>query len=206
MGRPRWMQAFVAALALLVTACATTQEARHEDKTWENFTLALAERQVARRRQTAELCRSQGVALPARYVEKGGGMLEEYVPSRPPCGLSARERIVEAEADFRGTWKTVMGIEVPLGYEWLLSGKRRIAEWLDADSLTPDEARTALREAQWVLAEWEYQRAAPATQSSEASDTPVQVQVFAKLNAALNEVLVAQGIRCRQGSQAQPCF
>src|SRR3990172_11321111 len=105
MGRPRCMQAFVAALALLVTACATTQEARHEDKTWENFTLALAERQVARRRQTAELCRSQGVALPARHVEKGGGMLEEYVPSRPPCGLSARERVVQAQTNFLATVK-----------------------------------------------------------------------------------------------------
>ncbi len=44
-----------------------------------------------------------------------------------------------------------MGKPVPLAYEWLLAVKGRIGTWIDVGGLTPAEARTALREAQWVL-------------------------------------------------------
>jgi hypothetical protein len=192
-------------LGVLLAACGTTREARQEDRSWENFKLVLAERQMARRRHTAELCRRQGVALPARYVEKGGGMLEEYVDSRPPCGLSARERTVSAEEDFRATWQRVMSQPVPLGYEWLLAGKRRIAEWLDAKGLTPHEAQVALREAQWVLAEWE-QHSSLSIETKSGEPARASTHTFTKLNVALNEVLSAQGIACRKGGVLQRCF
>jgi hypothetical protein len=189
----------------VLAACGTTQEARQEDKAVDNFNVALAERQVARRRQHADACRRQGVVLPAKYQEKGGGMLEEYVPSRPPCGISALERTVTAEADWRATWKAVVGNPVPVGYEWLLAGKRRIAAWVDSEGLTPEEGRIALREAQWILAEWEQSGALP-TSAGPGEPSGETEKALANINAALNQALAEQGIICRQHGQAHQCF
>jgi hypothetical protein len=191
-------------MAVVLGACGTTQEARQEDKRLEDFKLSLAERQVARRRQTAEVCHRRGVALPAQYQQKGGGILEDYVPSRPPCGISARQRIDSAEADFRETWQAVMGEPVPVPYEWLLAAKRRIAVWLDAGGLTPAEATTVLREAQWVVSESEARALPAAAESGQSSGTTEQT--FTRLNTALNQALAEHGIACRDKGGSQPCF
>lgn len=192
-------------MAFLLTACGTTREVRQEDKVRENLKVVLAERQVARRRDTVERCRRQGVVLPAEYEQKGGGMLEDYVAARPPCGIPAQERIDRAEEDWRATWQEVAGGPVPLPYEWLLSVKRRIAIWLDANGLTPMEARTVLREAQWVLAGRDGREALP---SAEEPSTPSRetARLFAGLDTALNQVLVSERIACRRGGKEHPCF
>lgn len=204
MGRHLKRAIWLGIMAVVLAACGTTQEARQEDKLWEDFKLSLAERQVARRRQTAEVCQRRGVALPAQYQQKGGGILEEYVPSRPPCGIPARERIDGAEGDFRATWQAVMGKPVPVPYEWLLAAKRRIAVWLDAGGLTPAEATTVLREAQWVVSESESRALPAAAESGQPSGTTEQT--FARLNTALNQALVEHGIACRHKGGSQPCF
>lgn len=204
MGRHLKTAIWLGIIAVVLAACGTTQEARQEDKLSEDFKLRLAERQVARRRQTAEVCQRRGVALPAQYQQKGGGILEEYVTSRPPCGISALERIASAEADWRATWNAVVGSPVPVGYEWLLAGKRRIAVWLDAGGLTPAEATTALREAQWVVSESESRALPAAAESGQPSGTTEQT--FARLNTALNQALAEQGIACRHKGGSQPCF
>lgn len=192
-------------MAFLLTACGTTREVRQEDKVRENLKVVLAERQVVRRRDTVERCRRQGVVLPAEYQQKGGGMLEDYVEARPPCGIPAQERVDRAEEDFRATWQEVAGGPVPPGYEWLLSVKRRIALWLDANGLAPMEARTALREAQWVLAGRDGREALP---SANEPSTPSRgtVRLFAGLDTALNQALVSEGIACRRGGKESPCF
>jgi len=204
MGRHLKTAIWLGIIAVVLAACGTTQEARQEDKLWEDFKLSLAERQVARRRQTAEVCQRRGVALPAQYQQKGGGILEEYVPSRPPCGILARQRIDGAEADFRATWQAVMAQPVPVPYEWLLAAKRRIAVWLDEGGLTPAEATTALREAQWVVSESEPRVLPAAAESGQSSGTAEQT--FARLNTALNEALAEHGIVCRHKGGSQPCF
>jgi hypothetical protein len=194
-------------IGTLVVACGTTREARKEDKEdkiRKEFKVALAEHQVARRRETAEQCRRQGVDLPDKYEQKGGGMLEEYTDARPPCGVPARERIRRAETDFRATWKAVVGQPVPPEYEWLLAVKGRIAIWLDVGGLTPDEARTVLREAQWVLVGWE--EPGNPTAASERGSSGVAPQYFASLDTALNRALAAEGIACRKGGKTHACF
>jgi len=204
MGRHLKRAIWLGIIAVVLAACGTTQEARQEDKLSEDFKLRLAERQVARRRQHAEVCRRQGVVLPAKYQEKGGGMLEEYVTSRPPCGISALERIASAEADWRATWNAVVGSPVPVGYEWLLAGKRRIATWVDSGGLTPEQAVIALREAQWVFAESEQSGALPG--SAGPGQSPGEAQVLGNLNTVLNRALAEQGIACRHKGGSQPCF
>ncbi|MGH7479989.1 MAG: hypothetical protein ACREJ8_10455 [Candidatus Methylomirabilales bacterium] len=204
MGRHPKTAIWLGIIAVVLAACGTTQEARQEDKLWEDFKLSLAERQVARRRQTAEVCQRRGVTLPGQYQQKGGGILEEYVPSRPPCGIPARERIDGAEGDFRATWQAVMGTPVPVPYEWLLAAKRRIAVWLDAGGLTPAEATTVLREAQWVVSESESRALPAAAESGQPSST--SEQTFARLNTALNQALAEHGIACRHKGGSQPCF
>jgi hypothetical protein len=201
MGRHLKRAIWIGIIAVLLAACGTTQEVRQEDRVWEHFKVSLAERQVARRRQTAEVCQRRGVTLPAQYQQKGGGILEEYVKARPPCGIPARERIEGSEGDFRATWQAVMGTPVPLGFEWLLAAKRRIGFWLDAGGLTPEEANTALREAQWVVGGSEAQVLPAGTESSAAAQ-----QAFAKLNTALNQALTEQGIVCRHKGESQACF
>jgi hypothetical protein len=192
-------------IPILLSACGTTREVRQEDKVRENLKTALAERQVARRRDTVERCRRQGVVLPAKYQQKGGGMLEDYVDGRPPCGILAEERINHAEEDFRATWQEVAGVPVPLGYEWLLSIKRRIAAWLDAGGLTPTEARTVLREAQWVLAGQDgHEPLSRPAESGPLSGEPARL--FAGLDAVLDQALVAEGITCRRDGKRYPCF
>lgn len=204
--RRQWkMFMWIGAIGLLLTACGTTREARQEDTIREDFKAALAERQVVRRQQTAERCRRHGVMLPARYEEKGGGMLEDYVATRPPCGIPARERIGRAEADFRTTWREVMAQPVPLGYEWLLTVKHRIAIWLDTGGLTPADARTALREAQWILTERNEPQALPAAAGPGQSSGPAG-QYFAGLNTALNQALGARNITCHRDGGRHPCF
>lgn len=205
MGRRLSMEMWLGVIAILFAACGTTQEAREEDRVLEDFKVTLAERQMARRRHTAEVCLHRGVALPAQYQQKGGGMLEEYVASRPPCGIPAQERIDGAEADWRATWNAVVGTPVPVGYEWLLAAKRRIAAWLDAGGLAPAEAGVALREAQWVVTEWEERRALPAAAESGQASGGAE-QTFAKLNTALNHALAEQGITCLHQGERKPCF
>lgn len=192
-------------MTFLLTACGTTREVRQEDKVRENLKVVLAEHQVARRRDTVERCRRQGVVLPAEYEQKGGGMLEDYVETRPPCGIPAQERVDRAEEDFRAIWLEVAGGPVPPGYEWLLSVKRRIAIWLDANGLSPMEARTVLREAQWVLAGRDGREALP---PADEPSTPSRgtARLFAGLDTALNQVLVSEGIACRRGGKEYPCF
>jgi hypothetical protein len=204
MGRHLKTAIWLGIMAVVLAACGTTQEARQEDKRSEDFKLTLAERQVARRRQTAEMCHRRGVTLPPEYQQKGGGILEDYVSSRPPCGISARQRIDAAEADWRATWQAVMGEPVPLPYEWLLAAKRRIAVWMDAGGLTPAEATTALREAQWVVSESESGAVPAAAETGQRSGATEQT--FARLNFALNQALAAQGIACRHKGGIQPCF
>lgn len=193
-------------IGTLVVACGTTREARNgkEDEVRKQFKVALAERQVARRRETAEQCRRDGVDLPDKYEQKGGGMLEEYTDARPPCGVPAQERIRRAESDFRATWKAVVGQPVPAEYEWLLAVKGRIAIWLDAGGLTPDEARTALREAQWVLVGWD--EPGNPTTTSERGSSGAGPEYSASLDTALNQALAAEGIACRKGGKTGACF
>lgn len=209
MRRQRKLFICLGVIGILVVACGTTrevhQEGQQEDQVRRGFKVALAERQVARRRETAERCHRRGVTLPARYKQKGGGMLEEYVTTRPPCGVPARERVRRAEADFRTTWQAVVGKPVPLGYEWLLAVKGRIATWIDVGGLTPAEARTALREAQWVVVGWiePLDGSAAAKPGSPSGAAP---QLFAGLDTALNQALVTEGIACRKGGKQRPCF
>lgn len=194
-------------ISLLLGACgASNNEARQadkKDKKREDFKVALTKRQLARRQRTAEQCRRHGVVVPAKYRQKGGGMLEDYVSGRPPCGILARERVERAEADFRSTWKAVIGGTVPLDYEWLLSVKRRVGAWLDKGGLTPGEARRIWREAQWVLVGHE---APSVVQASTQSPRDSGARFFADLDHALNEALDNEGIACRGGGERQPCF
>ena len=119
-------------MLLFLSACASSGNPGPEEAARAEFRRSLAERQVARRRETADFCLRRGVNLPEDYVRKGAGMLEEYVPRRFPCGISAEDRIARAEADFRVTWEAVMGTPVALNDEWLLAVKRRLATWVDA--------------------------------------------------------------------------
>ncbi|MFQ5989754.1 MAG: hypothetical protein ACE5K9_07555 [Candidatus Methylomirabilales bacterium] len=190
---------------ILLAACGTTttHEARQEDKKRKDFKVALAERQVARRQKTAEQCRRRGVAVPDKYRQKGGGMLEDYVSGRPPCGIPARDRVERAEADFRATWAKVIGETLPLGYEWLLSVKRRLGTWVDEDGLTPGKARRIWREAQWVLVG---RQAPPVVQASTQPASDSGARFFAELDSALNSALDNEGIACRRGGERHPCF
>lgn len=191
-------------IGIFLGACGTTREAREEDKVRDDFKMALAERQLDRRRQTADRCLRGGVTLPEQYRQKGGGMLEDYVPDRPPCGIPAQERIAHAEADFRAAWQVMVGEKVPLDYEWLLSVKRRIGAWIDAEGIAPAEARRIWREARWLLVGRE---GAPVLASIQPGPSPdAEAQFFGKLNHALNGVLDAQGITCRRGDERRPCF
>lgn len=205
MGRRGRNLIWLGLIGILLTACGMSREARHEDKVEADFKAALSERQVERRRQTAESCRRQGETLPASYEQKGGGMLEEFVSSRPPCGITAQERISRAEADFRASWQSVIGTPVPLGYEWLLEVKRRIAVWLDTGGLTPTDSRTVLREAQWILAQTEEPQAVSATVGSDAP-AGAKEQYFVALNTALNRALAEQGVTCRHQGEGRPCI
>ncbi|MFQ5803712.1 MAG: hypothetical protein ACE5JQ_12520 [Candidatus Methylomirabilales bacterium] len=181
------------AIFLLLAACASTGNPGPEEVTRAEFRRSLAERQVVRRRETAELCLRRGVVLPDSYRQKGGGMLEEYVHHPRPCGIPAQERVERAEADFRETWQVVLSKPIPLGYEWLLAVKRRLATWVDAGVLSPDEARTTLREAQWILVD----QGEGAPQS--------RAEFFGEFNSALNRALAEEGITCRQGGKTLPC-
>src|SRR3972149_5499629 len=107
-------------ISVLLAACGAAREARQEDRLLEDFKLSLAERQVARRRQTAEVCHRRGVALPAQYQQKGGGPLEETAPPPPRWGILARKRMEGAEAGSRAPGQAVMAQPVPVPYEWLL--------------------------------------------------------------------------------------
>jgi len=209
MRRQRKLFICLGVIGTLVVACGTTHEVRQEghpeDQVRKDFKVTLAQRQVIRRRETAEQCQRRGVTLPARYKQKGGGMLEEYVTARPPCGVPARERVRRAEADFRTTWQAVVGTPVPVAYEWLLGVKGRIGTWIDVGGLTPAEARTAMREAQWVLAGWKEPLDGSAT-AKPGSPSGAAPQLFAGLDTALNQALVAEGIACRKGGKQRPCF
>jgi hypothetical protein len=195
----------VAAMGILLVACGTTREARPQNTVPNDFKVILAERQVTRRHETANRCHNQGVTLPDKYKQKGGGMLEEYVNGHAPCGVSAQERMRNAETDFRAAWRTTVGKPVPREYEWLLAVKGRIAIWLDAGGLTPAEARTVLREAKWVLAGWE-EPGNPTAASEEGNPSGRVPQYFASLNTALNQALVSEGIACRKDGKKHPCF
>ena len=191
-------------ISTLVVACGTTREVSKEDKTRRDFKVLLAERQVARRRETAKECRRQGVDLPDKYEQKGGGMLEEYVDGYAPCGVSAQDRMRRAETDFRATWKVVVAKPVPPEYEWLLAVKSRIAAWLDVGGLTPEEARMVLREAQWVLVGWD-DSGNPGTGPDRGSSGGA-THYFASLDTALNQALASDGIACRKGGEKKTCF
>ncbi|MFQ5801623.1 MAG: hypothetical protein ACE5JQ_01840 [Candidatus Methylomirabilales bacterium] len=199
-----WVVLAIGGLGLLLAACGASRVAWPGDAVWDEFRRTMAQRQVARRRDTYRRCLSHGVVLPEKYLQQGGGMLEDYVSERPPCGLPAPERMGRAEADFRATWHVVMGGPVPLGYEWLLTVKRRLAAFLDAEDLTPAQARTSLREAQWLVAEWDRRQDLPAR--AEQQPGGAAVRVWADLNRALNRALAAQGITCRRGEAQEPCF
>lgn len=187
-------------IGIVLAACATTQQASQEDKLRNEFKVRLAERQVARRRETAKHCARVGVYVPDAYEQKGGGLLEEVVNSRPPCGLSAQERAQRAEADHRETWKEVVGKPLPPEVEWLLAVRGRLAIWLDAEGLTPAEARTALREAQWIVAGADD---SAGTSERASSSGP---QYFTSLDSALNQALAAEGVACRKNGKKHPCF
>lgn len=194
----------LAVMGIVLVACGTgpTREATEEDKIRNEFKVILAKRQVARRQETALQCARKGVYVPDTYEQKGGGMLEEYVDGdAPPCGLTAQERIQRAEADFRGTWKDVVAKPVPREYEWLLAVKSRIAVWLDAGGLTPDEARAVLREAQWILAGWD-----ESDNSERGSSSGAMRKYYASLDTALNRALATEGIACRKDGTEYPCF
>ena len=183
-------------MLLFLAACASSGNPGPEEMARAEFRRSLAERQVARRRETADVCLRRGVHLPEDYVRKGGGMLEEYVPRRFPCGVSAEDRMARAEADFRVTWEAVMGTPVALNDEWLLAVKRRLATWVDAGVLTPEQARATLREAQWILVD----RGTPANPSARS-----MAEMFAELDSSLNRALAEQGITCRKGAETLPC-
>jgi hypothetical protein len=82
--------------------------------------------------------------------------------------------------------------------------KGRIATWLDAGGLTPDEARTALREAQWILVGWE--EPGNPTPASERGSSSAAPKYFASLDTALNQALASEGIACRKGAKTHACF
>ncbi len=190
-------------MGILFAACGTTQEARKEDRALEDFQAALAQRQVERRRETLEQCRQRGVILPEDYLQKGGRMLEGYVADRPPCGITAVERTRRAEADFRSIWGRLMRRPVPVGYEWLLMVKRRIAELIDGGVITTDQARAILLEAQFILADRD--------RRDEISPMSGQVEqggakVLGELNSALNSSIAEQGITCSRTGERRPCF
>ncbi|MFQ5989442.1 MAG: hypothetical protein ACE5K9_05960 [Candidatus Methylomirabilales bacterium] len=186
------------ALVLILSACASTGQPDPEETVRTEFRRSLAQRQVARRHQTAKLCLRRGVVLPDGYQQKGGGMLEEYVPGHAPCGIPAEERAERAEADFRETWEVVLRKPIPLGYEWLLEVKRRLASWVDAGVLKPEQARTTLREAQWLLVERQESLAS-------ASSPQASAELFAELNSALNRAIAEQGITCQKNGEKLPC-
>lgn len=192
------------ALVLLLAACASTGNPGPEEIARAQFRHSLAERQVARRRETADLCLRRGFLLPEDYQQKGGGMLEEYVNERPPCGVSAEARATRAEADFRATWQEVMGKPIPLGYEWLLAVKRRLATWVDGGVLTPGQARTTMREAQWILVD-QSQSTAKQVEGKTNPSSPSMAEFFAEFDSALNRALGKQGITCKRNGETLPC-
>ena len=180
-------------IGLLMAACAGTGQPDPEEAVRAEFRRSLAERQVTRRHQTTELCLRRGVVLPDSYQQKGGGMLEQYVSGRAPCGIPAEERAERAEADFRETWEVVVRKPIPLGTEWLLEVKRRLASWVDAGVLSPEQARTTLREAQWIMV-------------SQGDASPQsRAAFFAEFNSALNRALAEQGITCQKNGETLPC-
>lgn len=192
------------AMLLLLSACASTGNPGPEEMARAQFRHSLSERQVARRQETADLCLRRGFLLPEDYVQKGGGMLEQYVPQRPPCGIPAEERAVRAETEYRATWQEVMGKPIPLGIEWLLAVKRRLATWVDAGVLTPEQAHTTLREAQWILVD----RGEPAAEQVKGKANPSSasmVEFFAQFDSALNRALAEQGITCQKDGETLPC-
>ena len=187
------MAVCLSGVGLLMVACAGTAQPDPEEAVRAEFRRSLAERQVTRRHATAELCLHRGVVLPDSYQQKGGGMLEEYVSSPAPCGIPAEERAERAEADFRETWEVVVRKPIPLGREWLLEVKRRLASWVDAGVLSPEQARTTLREAQWIMV-------------SQGDASPQsRAAFFAEFNSALNRALAEQGITCQKNGETLPC-
>jgi len=193
-------------LGVLLAACGTTQEAREEDRALEDFKAALAQRQIERRRETLGQCLQRGVILPEDYLQKGGRMLEEYVTDRPPCGITAVERTRRAEADFRALWASMMGRPVPVGYEWLLAVKRRIAELIDGGVITTDQGRTILFEAQLILADRDRRDEMPPMSEQVEQQGGEAAKILADLNSALNSSLDEQGIDCRRAGDRRPCF
>lgn len=193
-------------LGVLVAACGTAQEVRREDKVFEDFQAALAQRQIERRHETFGQCRQRGVVLPEDYLRKGGRMLEEYVADRPPCGMTAAERTRRAEVDFRLLWRRMMGRPVPLGYEWLLAVKRRIAELIDGGAITTDQARTILIEAQFILADRDQRDEIPPMSGQVEQQGGEPSKVLADLNNALNRFIAEEGIACRHAGDRTPCF
>ncbi len=198
MWQPRKSVVYFSALVVILSACASTAQPDPEDAVRAEFRRSLAERQVARRHETVELCLRRGVVLPDGYRQKGGGMLEDYVSGHAPCGIPAEERAERAEADFRETWEVVVSKPIPLGYEWLLEVKRRLASWVDAGVLSPEQAGKTLREAQWLLVERQESLAS-------ASSSQSHVEFFAELNSALNRAIAEQGITCQKNGEELPC-
>lgn len=193
----RWRRKIVMGLGgfgVLLTACGVPQEARKEDRAFEDFQAALAQRQIERRREIMGRCHQRGVVLPEDYLQKGGGMLEEYVPDRPPCGMTARERTGRAEADFRVVWGRMMGRSVPIGYEWLLMVKRRIAELVDEGVITAGQARRVLREAQFILADRDRRGEGSLVAGQTEERGGDAAKILADLNGALNEAVAGEGI------------
>lgn len=193
-------------MGVLLAACGTPQESRKQDKAFEDFKAALAQRQIERRRETLEQCLQRGVVLPEDYVQKGGGMLEEYVTDRPPCGVTAVERTRRAETDFRLMWERMVGGPVPLGYEWLLAVKRRIAELLDGGVITTDQSWTILIEAQFILADRDRRDEISPISGQVEQQGGEGSKVLVDLNSALNSSLEEQGITCRWVGDRRPCF
>ena len=198
MWQPRKSVVYFSALVVILSACASTAQPDPEDAVRTEFRRSLAERQVSRRHETAELCLRRGVVLPDGYRQKGGGMLEDYVSGHAPCGIPAEERAERAEADFRETWEVVIRKPIPLGYEWLLEVKRRLASWVDAGVLSPEQAGTTLREAQWLLVERQESLASASSSQSNA-------EFFAELDSALNRAIADQGITCQKNGETLPC-
>jgi hypothetical protein len=75
---------------------------------------------------------------------------------------------------------------------------------VDAGALTPEQASTTLREAQWILVDRGGPAAEPVTGAANPS-SPSMAEIFAEYDVTLNRALAEQGITCRRGGKTLPC-